>query len=424
MVLPVATLVLAVTPYVSRIVRATLLEVLDSDYVELARLKGIPEPVVMRRHALLNAIVPGIQVIALQLAWLAGGVVLVETLFAYPGVGKQLVDSVRNHDVPMVQALTMIIAGRLHRGEPGRRRALHPADPPSEDGDLVMTDTTTPSTAQPGAAQLLPAGAQAEAVRLRLHGDRAGRAVRDHRAVLLALRREGDRRCAVRQDRCLRHRLPRPGRAEPADARRPGRPGDLGAGHPARHGARRPHRRGRGVRRRLVGRGDHAPQRRAAGLPADPARAGGAHRSPEPRVVGDHPAHRRLARPACRAGLPRRRPGHRLARLRRRRRGPGREAVPGDRRRGAAQHDRSSAGRGRPPAHLLDRCRRRPGLPGLRRRPGCGQLGPDDEREPARPPDPAMGGPGAGADDRHLHHRHQPDGRRARPGQPEGTTDP
>jgi peptide/nickel transport system permease protein len=111
MVLPVATLVVAVTPYVSRIVRATLLEVLDSDYVELARLKGIPEPVVMRKHALLNAIVPGIQVVALQLAWLAGGVVLVETLFSYPGVGRQLVDSVRNHDVPMVQALSMIIAG-------------------------------------------------------------------------------------------------------------------------------------------------------------------------------------------------------------------------------------------------------------------------------------------------------------------------
>jgi peptide/nickel transport system permease protein len=111
MVLPVATLVLTVTPYVSRIVRATLLEVLDSDYVELARLKGIPEPVVMRKHALLNAIVPGIQVIALQLAWLAGGVVLVETLFSYPGVGRQLVDAVRNHDVPMVQALSMIIAG-------------------------------------------------------------------------------------------------------------------------------------------------------------------------------------------------------------------------------------------------------------------------------------------------------------------------
>ena len=111
MVLPVATLVIAVSPYVSRIVRATLLEVLDSDYVELARLKGVPEQVVMRKHALLNAIVPGIQVVALQLAWLAGGTVLVETLFSYPGVGRQLVDSVGNHDVPMVQLLAMIIAG-------------------------------------------------------------------------------------------------------------------------------------------------------------------------------------------------------------------------------------------------------------------------------------------------------------------------
>ncbi len=99
-----------VAPYVSRIVRASLLEVIDSDYVELARLKGIPEKVVMRKHALLNAIVPGIQVIALQLAFLAGGVVVVETLFSYPGIGRQLVDAVRNHDVATVQALSMIIA--------------------------------------------------------------------------------------------------------------------------------------------------------------------------------------------------------------------------------------------------------------------------------------------------------------------------
>jgi peptide/nickel transport system permease protein len=110
MVLPTLTLVLWVSPYVSRIVRASLLEVIDSEYVELARLKGIPENVVMRKHALLNAIVPGIQVIALQLAFLAGGVVVVETLFAYPGIGLQLVDAVRNHDVMVVQALSMIIA--------------------------------------------------------------------------------------------------------------------------------------------------------------------------------------------------------------------------------------------------------------------------------------------------------------------------
>jgi peptide/nickel transport system permease protein len=110
MVLPVATLVIAVAPYVIRIMRAALLEVLDSDYVELARLKGVPEGVVLRRHALRNTLVPGIQVIALQLAWLAGGIVLVEYLFSYPGVGASLVDSVRNSDIPMVQALAMIIA--------------------------------------------------------------------------------------------------------------------------------------------------------------------------------------------------------------------------------------------------------------------------------------------------------------------------
>ena len=110
MILPVLTLVIAVAPYVSRIVRSSLLEVLDSDYVELARLKGVPERIVMRKHALLNAIVPGIQVIALQLAWLAGGVVIVEYLFFYPGIGALLVDSVRNSDFPMVQVLAMVIA--------------------------------------------------------------------------------------------------------------------------------------------------------------------------------------------------------------------------------------------------------------------------------------------------------------------------
>lgn len=110
MILPVATLVVAVTPYVVRIVRSSLLQVLDSDYVELARLKGVSESVVLRKHALLNAVVPGIQVIALQLAWLAGGVVIVEYLFSYPGVGASLVDSVRNSDFPMVQVLAMAIA--------------------------------------------------------------------------------------------------------------------------------------------------------------------------------------------------------------------------------------------------------------------------------------------------------------------------
>ncbi|MEN5075918.1 ABC transporter permease [Isoptericola cucumis] len=110
MILPVVTLVLVVAPYVVRIMRSTLLDVLDSDYVELARLKGVPERVVLRRHALRNAVVPAIQVIGLQLAWLASGIVLVEYLFSYPGIGASLVDSVRNSDIPMVQTLAMIVA--------------------------------------------------------------------------------------------------------------------------------------------------------------------------------------------------------------------------------------------------------------------------------------------------------------------------
>jgi peptide/nickel transport system permease protein len=109
-ILPAATLVLAVTPYISRIMRGSMIEVLESDYVTMARLKGLPERTVIWRHAVPNAIVPAIQVSALQLAWMAGGVVLVEFVFSYPGVGAALVDAVGNRDVPVVQALTIIIA--------------------------------------------------------------------------------------------------------------------------------------------------------------------------------------------------------------------------------------------------------------------------------------------------------------------------
>ncbi|MFD8571427.1 ABC transporter permease [Streptomyces sp. NPDC059639] len=110
MILPVATLTLAVVPYVARILRASLIEVLESDYVEMARLKGVPERRAVARHALGNAVVPAIQVMALQLAWLAGGVVVVESLFLYPGIGTALVDAVRNRDVPVIQALALLIA--------------------------------------------------------------------------------------------------------------------------------------------------------------------------------------------------------------------------------------------------------------------------------------------------------------------------
>jgi peptide/nickel transport system permease protein len=109
-VLPAATLVLAVTPYISRIMRGSMIEVLESDYVTMARLKGLSERTVIWRHAVPNAIVPTIQVSALQLAYMAGGVVVVEFVFTYPGIGAALVDAVGNRDVPVVQALVLIIA--------------------------------------------------------------------------------------------------------------------------------------------------------------------------------------------------------------------------------------------------------------------------------------------------------------------------
>lgn len=109
-VLPVVTLVLAVIPYVSRMLRASTVEVLESEYVMMARMKGLSESRVLWRHALPNAIVPTIQVIAINIAWLAGGIVTVEYLFGFPGIGSALVDSVANRDMPVVQALCVLIA--------------------------------------------------------------------------------------------------------------------------------------------------------------------------------------------------------------------------------------------------------------------------------------------------------------------------
>ncbi len=110
LILPALTLILAVAPYIIRILRASMIEVLESEYVQMARLKGMPENIVLRRHALPNAVIPAIQVIALNLAWLAGGVVVVEYLFNYPGIGSGLVDAVANRDVPVIQAIVLLIA--------------------------------------------------------------------------------------------------------------------------------------------------------------------------------------------------------------------------------------------------------------------------------------------------------------------------
>ncbi|HEX7404723.1 MAG TPA: ABC transporter permease [Candidatus Nanopelagicaceae bacterium] len=110
LVLPAMTLVIAVTPYLARMLRGTLIEVLETDYVQHARLKGLPERVVMVRHAIPNALGPVIQVLALQFAWLAGGVIIVEYLFRFPGIGTAVANSVATRDLPVTQALAVFFA--------------------------------------------------------------------------------------------------------------------------------------------------------------------------------------------------------------------------------------------------------------------------------------------------------------------------
>ena len=108
--LPALTLVLVVTAHMMRMTRAAIINLLASPYIEMARLKGVPPWKVIVKHALPNAWAPIINVVALNLAYLITGVVLVEVLFVYPGIGQLLVDAVSKRDFPIVQACCLIFA--------------------------------------------------------------------------------------------------------------------------------------------------------------------------------------------------------------------------------------------------------------------------------------------------------------------------
>lgn len=110
LVLPVATLVIVIVPYIFRMMRGAMIEALESDYVEMAKLKGVSRWRVMLVHALPNSIAPTIQVIGLNLLYLAGGIVVVEYVFAYPGMGAGLVDAVSARDIPTIQFITLVLA--------------------------------------------------------------------------------------------------------------------------------------------------------------------------------------------------------------------------------------------------------------------------------------------------------------------------
>jgi peptide/nickel transport system permease protein len=110
LVLPVLTLVIVITPYVFRMTRASIIEALNSDYAEVAQLKGASPARLLFAHAVPNAMAPTVQVIGLNLLYLAGGIVLVETVFQYPGVGLALVNAIDNRDVPVIQFIVLVLA--------------------------------------------------------------------------------------------------------------------------------------------------------------------------------------------------------------------------------------------------------------------------------------------------------------------------
>ena len=108
--LPALVLTLVITAHMMRMTRAAIINLLASPYIEMARLKGVPPSRVIVRHALPNALAPIINVIALNLAYLITGVVVVEVVFVYPGVGQLFVDAVKFRDMPIVQACCLIFA--------------------------------------------------------------------------------------------------------------------------------------------------------------------------------------------------------------------------------------------------------------------------------------------------------------------------
>jgi len=110
LILPVATLLFASLAAGIRMVRAGMVETLQAEYVMAARLNGLSERWVLWRYAMRNALAPSVQVLAQNLQWLIGGIIITETVFAYPGIGSNLVTAVGNRDVTLVQSVAMLIA--------------------------------------------------------------------------------------------------------------------------------------------------------------------------------------------------------------------------------------------------------------------------------------------------------------------------
>jgi peptide/nickel transport system permease protein len=110
LVLPVATLTLALVAHIARLTRSSMIDALRSQYVRNARAKGLPERSVVYGHALPNALMPTITVLAIDVGWLLGNIVVVEAVFSYPGLGRLLLFAIERHDLPLIQASILLIA--------------------------------------------------------------------------------------------------------------------------------------------------------------------------------------------------------------------------------------------------------------------------------------------------------------------------
>jgi peptide/nickel transport system permease protein len=110
LILPTLTLTLGSLAEVARLVRANMIEVMNSDYVRTARSKGLPPRQVVLRHTLRNALLPAISVLALNVGYLMSGTVLVESIFAYPGLGRLLLQAINQRDLPLLQGVALLSA--------------------------------------------------------------------------------------------------------------------------------------------------------------------------------------------------------------------------------------------------------------------------------------------------------------------------
>jgi peptide/nickel transport system permease protein len=110
LILPALTLGMALMGLTTRLMRSSMLEVLGQDYMQTARAKGLRSTIVLNRHGLRNALIPVVTIVGLQFASLLGGAVIVETIFAWPGIGRLAVNAILRRDYPVIMGTVLVFA--------------------------------------------------------------------------------------------------------------------------------------------------------------------------------------------------------------------------------------------------------------------------------------------------------------------------